>query len=96
MTTLFHTLMARTEQRLLQQSHYPDDLEWRWSLGNCQGDGCACSGTLDNAALLQLLPALAEHRDPTGIGVRTVAVSDSGIADSSGRVALYPCGMHSD
>lgn len=62
MTTLFHTLMARTGQRLLQQSHYPDDLEWRWSLGYCQGDGCACSGTLDNAAMLQLLPALAERQ----------------------------------
>jgi hypothetical protein len=62
MTTLFHTLMARTGQRLLQQSHYPDDLEWRWSLGYCPGDGCACSGTLDNAALLQLLPALADRQ----------------------------------
>ncbi|EKN6149835.1 hypothetical protein ACA503_001258 [Yersinia enterocolitica] len=62
MTTLFHTLMARTGQRLLQQSHYPDDLEWRWSLGYCQGDGCACFGTLDNAALQQLLPALSERQ----------------------------------
>ncbi|WET16097.1 hypothetical protein P2W49_05910 [Yersinia intermedia] len=62
MTTLFHTLMARSGQRLLQQSHYPDDLEWRWSLGYCQGDGCACSGTLDNTALLQLLPALSERQ----------------------------------
>ncbi|UNK24744.1 hypothetical protein [Yersinia intermedia] len=62
MTTLFHSLMARTGQRLLQQSHYPDDLEWRWSLGYCQGDGCACFGTLDNAALLQLLPALADRQ----------------------------------
>ncbi|MCB5299234.1 hypothetical protein [Yersinia intermedia] len=62
MTILFHTLMARTGQRLLQQSHYPDDLEWRWSLGYCQGDGCACSGSLDNAALLQLLPALSERQ----------------------------------
>jgi hypothetical protein len=62
MTTLFHTLMARTGQRLLQQSHYPDDLEWRWSLGYCQGDGCACFGTLDNTALQQLLPALSERQ----------------------------------
>ncbi|EKN3569222.1 TPA: hypothetical protein ACPZOD_000266 [Yersinia enterocolitica] len=62
MTTLFHTLMTRQGQRLLQQSHYPDDLEWRWSLGYCQGDGCACFGTLDNAALQQLLPALSERQ----------------------------------
>ncbi|HHP3563325.1 TPA: hypothetical protein ACW5VC_001386 [Yersinia enterocolitica] len=62
MTTLFHTLMARTGQRLLQQSHYPDDLEWRWSLGYCQRDGCACFGTLDNTALQQLLPALSERQ----------------------------------
>ncbi|HHX4812340.1 TPA: hypothetical protein ACVBYD_000646 [Yersinia enterocolitica] len=62
MTTLFHTLMARTGQRLLQQSHYPDDLEWRWSLGYSQGDGCACVGHLDNAALQQLLPALVDRQ----------------------------------
>ncbi|CNE30762.1 hypothetical protein [Yersinia intermedia] len=62
MATLFNTLMTRMGQRLLQQYHYPDDLEWRWSLGYCQGDGCACFGTLDNAALQQLLPALVERQ----------------------------------
>lgn len=62
MKTLFATLMMRTGQRLLQQSHYPDDLEWHWSLGYCQGDGCACVGTLDNTALQQLLPVLAERQ----------------------------------
>ncbi|WP_447870373.1 hypothetical protein [Serratia fonticola] len=62
MATLFNTLMTRAGQRLLQQYHYPDDLEWHWSLGYCQGDGCACIGSLDNAALLRLLPVLAERQ----------------------------------
>lgn len=62
MATLFNTLMTRMGQRLLQQYHYPDDLEWHWSLGYCQGDGCACVGHLDNAALLQLLPVLSERQ----------------------------------
>lgn len=62
MATLFTTLMNRAGQRLLQQYHYPDDLEWHWFLGYCQGDGCACVGTLDNAALQRLLPVLAERR----------------------------------
>ncbi|MDQ9125352.1 hypothetical protein RDT67_02780 [Serratia fonticola] len=62
MATLFHTLMTRMGQRLLQQYRYPDDQEWRWSLGYCQGDGCACVGTLDNAALQRLLPVLAERQ----------------------------------
>lgn len=62
MATLFTTLMNRAGQRLLQQYHYPDDLEWHWSLGYCQGDGCACVGTLDNAALQRLLPVLAERQ----------------------------------
>lgn len=62
MATLFTTLMSRAGQRLLQQYHYPDDLEWHWSLGYCQGDGCACIGTLDNAALQRLLPVLAQRQ----------------------------------
>lgn len=62
MATLFNTLMTRMGQRLLQQYHYPDDLEWHWSLGYCQGDGCACVGTLDNAALQRLLPVLAQRQ----------------------------------
>lgn len=65
MATLFNTLMTRMGQRLLQQYRYPDDLEWRWSLGYCQGDGCACVGTLDNAALQRLLPVLAERQSLT-------------------------------
>ncbi|OKP23795.1 hypothetical protein [Serratia fonticola] len=62
MATLFTTLMNRAGQRLLQRYHYPDDLEWHWSLGYCQGDGCACVGTLENAALQRLLPVLAERQ----------------------------------
>ncbi|MDQ9126134.1 hypothetical protein RDT67_06775 [Serratia fonticola] len=62
MANLFNTLMIRTGQRLLQQYRYPDDLEWHWSLGYCQGDGCACVGTLDNAALRQLLPVLTQRQ----------------------------------
>ncbi|HEN3609094.1 TPA: hypothetical protein U5E38_003880 [Yersinia enterocolitica] len=84
MTTLFHTLMARTGQRLLQQSHYPDDLEWRWSLGYCQGDGYACVGHLDNTALQQLLPALAERQSLSPETQQTLAtlLSQSPIAVS--------------
>ncbi|WET15142.1 hypothetical protein P2W49_23150 [Yersinia intermedia] len=62
MATLFNTLMTRMGQRLLQQYHYPDDLEWHWSLGYCQGDGCVSVGHINNAALLQLLPALSERQ----------------------------------
>ncbi|MFN3067801.1 hypothetical protein ACKWMY_06745 [Serratia sp. J2] len=87
MTTLFNTLMIRTGQRLLQQYRYPDDLEWHWSLGYCQGDGCACVGTLDNAALRQLLPVLAKRKS-LSIGTQQALASVLSLSLSPVTVSL--------
>ncbi|EDT2962837.1 hypothetical protein EL09_22505 [Salmonella enterica subsp. enterica] len=60
-----HTYYSFTEalirtmaKQQLAAAQWPDDLELRYSLNSCQGDGVSFTGTLSTADLLRLLPML--------------------------------------
>ncbi|EHL5833702.1 hypothetical protein KEB97_004244 [Salmonella enterica] len=60
-----HTYYSFTEalirtmaKQQLVAAQWPDDLELRYSLDSCQGDGVSFAGTLSTSDLLRLLPVL--------------------------------------
>ncbi|ECE0486522.1 hypothetical protein KX75_20345 [Salmonella enterica subsp. enterica] len=51
-------LIRTMAKQQLAAAQWPDDLELRYSLNACQGDGVSFTGTLSTADLLRLLPVL--------------------------------------
>lgn len=62
------TLVTRQITRLLTSRGYPEDLDIRWRLSCCQGDGVCFYGTLDGGTLTGLLSRLLSD-DPVALDV---------------------------